>query len=80
MAAIEGKYQTLTLAIFAILLVVQPRSFSFHCHCPTDLWNDVYGNFIIQKLLEFGTPDMKEKIGKRLQSGAISLSTRVFGW
>jgi len=26
----------------------------------TELWNDVYGNFIIQKLLEFGTAAMNQ--------------------
>lgn len=25
-----------------------------------ELWNDVYGNFIIQKLLEFGTAAMNQ--------------------
>lgn len=44
-----------------------------------ELWNDVYGNFILQKLLEFGTDDIKERIGKRLHSDSISLSTRVYG-
>lgn len=53
----------------------------FHLQPSTpELWNDVYGNFIIQKLLEFGTCDMKEAIGKRLHSDVISLSTRVYGW
>jgi pumilio RNA-binding family len=44
-----------------------------------ELWNDVYGNFIIQKLFEFGTPDMKDSLAKRLLSETISLSTKVYG-
>jgi hypothetical protein len=45
-----------------------------------ELWNDVYGNFIVQKLLEFGTDEMKETLAKRLLSETLSLSTRVYGW
>ncbi|KAL3807999.1 hypothetical protein ACHAXA_011161 [Cyclostephanos tholiformis] len=44
-----------------------------------ELWNDVYGNFIVQKLLEFGTDGMKEGLAKRLRSETLSLSTRVYG-
>lgn len=44
-----------------------------------ELWNDVYGNFIVQKLLEFGTPHMKDTLAKRLQSETITLSTKVYG-
>lgn len=46
----------------------------------TELWNDVYGNFILQKLLEFGTDEMKESVAQRLASDSLSLSTRVYGW
>ncbi len=45
-----------------------------------ELWDDVYGNFIVQKLLEFGTDNMKETLAKRLLSEIIMLSTRVYGW
>mmetsp|Transcript_26745 Transcript_26745/g.49188 ORF Transcript_26745/g.49188 Transcript_26745/m.49188 type:complete len:553 (-) Transcript_26745:957-2615(-) len=44
-----------------------------------ELYNDVYGNFILQKLLEYGTDDMKEIIGKRLHSDTASLSRMVYG-
>ena len=44
-----------------------------------ELWNDVYGNFIVQKLLEFGTPDMKGALANRLLSETITLSTKVYG-
>eukprot|EP00579_Thalassiosira_antarctica_P009940 CAMPEP_0201920654 /NCGR_PEP_ID=MMETSP0903-20130614/9214_1 /ASSEMBLY_ACC=CAM_ASM_000552 /TAXON_ID=420261 /ORGANISM="Thalassiosira antarctica, Strain CCMP982" /LENGTH=525 /DNA_ID=CAMNT_0048457451 /DNA_START=98 /DNA_END=1671 /DNA_ORIENTATION=+ len=44
-----------------------------------ELWNDVYGNFILQKLLELGTDDMKAIIGKRLHSDTASLSRMVYG-
>ena len=49
-------------------------------HLFTELYNDVYGNFILQKLLEYGTDDMKEIIGKRLHSDTASLSRMVYGW
>jgi len=45
-----------------------------------ELWNDVYGNFIVQKLLEFGTDDMKNSLAKLLRPEALSLSTRIYGW
>ena len=45
-----------------------------------ELWDDAYGNSIVQKLLEFGTDDMKTIIGKRLLSDTVYLSTRVYGW
>mmetsp|Transcript_34568 Transcript_34568/g.60797 ORF Transcript_34568/g.60797 Transcript_34568/m.60797 type:complete len:316 (-) Transcript_34568:1007-1954(-) len=48
-------------------------------HLFTELYNDVYGNFILQKLLEYGTDDMKEIIGKRLHSDTASLSRMVYG-
>ena len=49
-------------------------------HDSTELWNDVYGNFILQKLLEFGTDEMKKSLGKKLLSNTIYLSTKVYGW
>ena len=45
-----------------------------------ELWDDVYGNSILQKLIEFGTDDIKTIIGKRLLSDTVFLSTRVLGW
>jgi len=63
-------------------IVFRPTS-QHRCSIPhlwTDLWNDVYGNFILQKLLEFGTDDMKESIANRLASDSLTLSTRVYVW
>lgn len=45
-----------------------------------ELWNDVYGNFIVQKLLERGTDDMKHSLAQLLRSETLSLSTSVYGW
>ncbi len=44
-----------------------------------DLWNDVYGNFILQKLLDHGTEDMKDELGDRFYADVVSLSNRVYG-
>lgn len=44
-----------------------------------DLWNDVYGNFILQKLLDHGTEDMKAELGDRFHADVVSLSNRVYG-
>lgn len=45
-----------------------------------ELWDDVYGNYILQGMLEFGTEDMKDKIAKRMIDGdLVSLATKVYG-
>eukprot|EP00571_Detonula_confervacea_P014742 CAMPEP_0172300530 /NCGR_PEP_ID=MMETSP1058-20130122/2595_1 /TAXON_ID=83371 /ORGANISM="Detonula confervacea, Strain CCMP 353" /LENGTH=532 /DNA_ID=CAMNT_0013010331 /DNA_START=270 /DNA_END=1868 /DNA_ORIENTATION=+ len=45
-----------------------------------ELWDDVYGNYILQGMLEFGTDDMRDKIGKRIIDGdLVSLATKVYG-
>lgn len=45
-----------------------------------ELWNDVYGNYILQGLLELGTNGMRDTIGQKLvDSGVVSLSTKVYG-
>jgi len=44
-----------------------------------DLWNDVYGNFILQKLLDHGTEDMKAELGDRVHADVVSLSNKVYG-
>ena len=46
-----------------------------------DLWDDVYGNYILQGMLELGTAEMKDRLGKRLIDGdVILLCTKVYGW
>ncbi|KAL7465789.1 hypothetical protein ACHAXS_006109 [Conticribra weissflogii] len=44
-----------------------------------DLWNDVHGNFVLQKLLDHGTEEMKAQLGDRFHSDVVSLSTMVHG-
>lgn len=45
-----------------------------------ELWNDVYGNYILQGLLELGTDDMRDAIaGKLVDGGVVGLSTKVYG-
>jgi len=45
-----------------------------------ELWNDVYGNYILQGLLDFGTEEMRDGIGRSIvDSGVVSLSTKVYG-
>ncbi len=43
------------------------------------LWNDVHGNFVLQKLLDHGTEEMKAQLGDRFHSDVVSLSTMVHG-
>mmetsp|Transcript_32043 Transcript_32043/g.61371 ORF Transcript_32043/g.61371 Transcript_32043/m.61371 type:complete len:623 (+) Transcript_32043:337-2205(+) len=45
-----------------------------------ELWNDVYGNYILQGLLELGTDEMRDRIAEKIvDSGVVSLSTKVYG-
>lgn len=46
-----------------------------------EIWDDVYGNYILQGLLELGTDDMRDWIGKRIvgSGDAVTLSTKVYG-
>lgn len=44
-----------------------------------ELWDDIYGNFILQKLLDVGTVEMKNAIGAGLNGHVIDLSTKVYG-
>mmetsp|Transcript_15158 Transcript_15158/g.30920 ORF Transcript_15158/g.30920 Transcript_15158/m.30920 type:complete len:647 (-) Transcript_15158:197-2137(-) len=44
-----------------------------------DLWYDAYGNFILQKLLDHGTEDMKAELGDRVHADVVSLSNKVYG-
>lgn len=45
-----------------------------------ELWNDVYGNYILQRMLELGTNDMRDRLGRKIvESGVFALSTKVYG-
>ena len=44
------------------------------------LCNDVYGNYVLQGLLERGTGDMRDQIGQKLiESDVVSLSNKIYG-
>jgi len=45
------------------------------------LWDDVYGNYILQGLMELGSPTMRDGIGHRLIDGGnvVKLSMKVYG-
>jgi len=43
------------------------------------LRNDVFGNYVIQKLLDFGTPDMKSDIRETLEGEMLQLSLQMYG-
>jgi hypothetical protein len=45
-----------------------------------EIWNDVYGNFILQWLLDVGTDEMKKVFAERFKSDIVSLATRVYGY
>lgn len=43
------------------------------------LRNDVFGNYVVQKLLDFGTADMKADIRKTLEGEMLQLSLQMYG-
>lgn len=43
------------------------------------LRNDVFGNYVVQKLLDFGTPKMKSDIRDTLQGEMLPLSLQMYG-
>ena len=44
------------------------------------LRNDVFGNYVVQKLLDFGTPRMKSDIRDTLQGEMLQLSLQMYGY
>ena len=46
-----------------------------------ELWNDVYGNYIVQGLLQYGTEEMNVGIGRRIveDGNVVQLSVKVYG-
>lgn len=43
------------------------------------LRNDVFGNYVVQKLLEFGTPEMKANLRDTLKGEMLALSLQMYG-
>jgi len=43
------------------------------------LRNDVFGNYVVQKLLDFGTPEMKADIRTTLEGEMLQLSLQMYG-
>jgi len=43
------------------------------------LRNDVFGNYVVQKLLDFGTPAMKADIRETLEGEMLQLSLQMYG-
>jgi pumilio RNA-binding family len=44
------------------------------------LRNDVFGNYVVQKLMDFGTPAMRVDIQERLQGEMLQLSLQMYGY
>lgn len=43
------------------------------------LRNDVFGNYVVQKLLDFGTPSMKNELRDTLSGEMLQLSLQMYG-
>lgn len=44
------------------------------------LRNDVFGNYVVQKLFDFGTPKMKDDLRETLQGEMLQLSLQMYGY
>lgn len=44
-----------------------------------NLMTDVFGNYVLQKLFEYGTPDQVESLAQLLQGQAVQLSMQMYG-
>lgn len=44
-----------------------------------DLQNDVFGNYVVQKLYEFGTDEVKKELKGTLDGNMLSLSLQMYG-
>ena len=45
------------------------------------LWDDVYGNYILQGMLDLGTKEMRDGIGGKIMDGnVVELSMKVYGY
>ena len=43
------------------------------------LMNDVFGNYVVQKFFEFGTPEQKFILSERLQGHVLALTMQMYG-
>ncbi len=43
------------------------------------LMTDVFGNYVLQKLFEYGTPDQCEQLGQLLAGQAVNLAMQMYG-
>ena len=43
------------------------------------LMTDVFGNYVIQKFFEFGTPDQKQTLATNVQGRVLPLSLQMYG-
>lgn len=43
------------------------------------LRNDVFGNYVVQKLLELGTPEMRADLRDTIKGKMLALSLQIYG-
>ena len=43
------------------------------------LMTDVFGNYVIQKFFEFGTPDQKQTLAQRVRGRVLPLALQMYG-
>lgn len=43
------------------------------------LMTDVFGNYVIQKFFEFGTPEQKQTLATNVQGHVLPLSLQMYG-
>ena len=44
-----------------------------------NLMTDVFGNYVIQKFFEFGSPDQKQTLAQRLRGHVLQLALQMYG-
>lgn len=44
-----------------------------------ELMIDVFGNYVIQKYFEYGTPEQKRLLSEKLRGNVLSLATQMYG-
>ena len=44
------------------------------------LRNDVFGNYVVQKLFDFGTTKMKDDLRETLRGEMLQLSLQMYGY